>query len=71
MIDVPHTCTNCALRHGDCSGEYFEQQLKTDDCPEFVIGKCFICKHTDAEEETTGLCVAGDMSGFGCPNFAE
>ena len=69
MIDVPHTCTNCALRHGDCSGEYFEHQLKTDDCSEFVLGKCYRCKHNAFEPE--GICLGGDMSGFGCPNFAE
>ena len=65
MNDVKHTCTNCDLRHGGCcSGTYW-----LDDCPEFVIGKCYRCKHNADEPE--GICLGEDMSGEGCPNFAE
>ena len=73
MSDVPHNCTNCDLRHGGyCSGIYW-----LDDCPEFVLGKCYRCKHytNDINEqlfnEKNGICLGEDMSGEGCPNFAE
>lgn len=65
LSNIKHTCTNCDLRHdGYCSGTYW-----LDDCPEFVLGKCYRCKHNS--EEPNSMCLGEDMSGFGCPNFAE
>lgn len=68
IINIPHNCTHCELRHEglqDCNKYYL-----LDDCPQFVIGKCYRCKHKDCGEDI-GICLAEDMSGFDCPNFAE
>ena len=73
LSDIPHTCCNCDLRHSSCcSGTFW-----LDACPEFVLGKCYRCKHhsNDPTEqsfnEINDICLGEDMSGFGCPNFAE
>ena len=62
MSEIRRICTNCAIRHDMCGYDYM-----TDNCENFVIGKCFICANRDKEE----LCQAEDMSGFPCRNFKK
>lgn len=66
LTGIPHNCTHCESRHG-CS--FGSEYYLSDNCPMFVLGKCYRCKHSANEPE--GICLAEDMSGYGCPNFAE
>lgn len=68
MIEIKHNCIYCALRHYGCAKEFWEQSL-LNNCPKFEVGKCFKCKYN--VEEPEGICLAEDMSGYGCPNFTE
>ena len=67
MDSISYTCTNCALRHDMCM---YDPCGYDKECPEFVLGKCWICKHYP-DGEALGICMSGDMSGYGCHNFSE
>ena len=77
MTPPKHECIDCRKRHDGCTYfkefEFISDNFKHQvDCPYFVIGKCFVCKHRNMiGAEYNDICYAEDMSGHGCPNFAE
>ena len=68
-MDIKHICTNCDLRHGGClvKDDTFESMIKNEeDCPDFLLGKCFYCAMYMLEDTT--LCPSYSDAD-GCDNF--
>lgn len=68
---VPHNCTYCDYRHGGgpCSDEQVLSSYDTNDCPDFVIGKCFSCALFNQD---TDICMEGEAYWpAGCINYKE
>ncbi len=63
MQNIKHTCHNCEYRH---SGFCDEQKIYSDNCPDFVPGRCFFCVSEALDDDS--VC-DGTFWPSGCVNF--
>ncbi len=65
MCDIKHNCMNCDYRHFSCPQD---SDFLLENCPDFVLGKCFYCAMYALNDST----VCNDVFyPCGCENFKE
>lgn len=63
-----HDCEFCEYRHSKCS--YTIDNIPEDNCPEFVVGRCFSCQLNGSND---GYCISHQMAlnWCGCDKYIK